>query len=170
MRESRRIALCGMMAALSIVVLLTGALLQVGTYAGPMIAGILLLPVGREVGRKHHVLMWLAVSILSFILIRDWEQNLMYLCIFGVYPMLRPLFHRLKGWLRLAAKLLYFNVTTVLLEVLVMLLLVPESMGWGMIIMLLALGNLCFVLYDFILPRMEILLTSRLKGLLGSRR
>ena len=36
--ESQKIALCGMLGALSVVLLLIGSALQIGTYAAPMLA------------------------------------------------------------------------------------------------------------------------------------
>ena len=38
--ESQKIALCGMLGALSVVLLLIGSALQIGTYAAPMLAAL----------------------------------------------------------------------------------------------------------------------------------
>ena len=46
--ESQKIALCGMLGALSVVLLLLGSALQIGTYAAPMLAAFLLIPVLEE--------------------------------------------------------------------------------------------------------------------------
>ena len=43
--ESQKIALCGVLGALSVTLLLAGNLLQIGTYAAPMLAAFLLVPV-----------------------------------------------------------------------------------------------------------------------------
>lgn len=152
-------AYCGMAAALSIVLLLIGSIAELGMYAAPMFAGMLLVPIGNRFGRKYHVLLWLVVSLLGFMLIPSPEQNLMYLCLFGCYPILWPLFMRIKRrWLRIAAKLLFFNLVVVAVEALVMLLLVPESLGTALAAALLVLGNLLFIMYDFLVPRTEALL------------
>lgn len=157
-------AYCGMAAALSIVLLLIGSIAELGMYAAPMLAGMLLVPIGNRFGRKYHVLLWLVVSLLSFMLIPSPEQNLMYFCLFGCYPILWPLFMRIgRRWLRIAAKLLFFNLVVVAVEALVMLLLIPESLGTALAAALLVLGNLLFIMYDFLVPRTEALL----KKLLG---
>lgn len=157
-------AYCGMAAALSIVLLLIGSIAELGMYAAPMFAGMLLVPIGNRFGRKYHVLLWLVVSLLSFMLIPSPEQNLMYFCLFGCYPILWPLFMRIgRRWLRIAAKLLFFNLVVVAVEALVMLLLIPESLGTALAAALLVLGNLLFIMYDFLVPRTEALL----KKLLG---
>mgnify|MGYP000041924771 FL=1 len=51
--ESQKIALCGMLGALSVVLLLLGSALQIGTYAAPMLAAFLLIPVLEEYGYKR---------------------------------------------------------------------------------------------------------------------
>ena len=53
-------------------------------------------------------------------------------------------------------KLIIFNVTVIAIEALVMLVLVPEAMGGILMIILLALGNATFLLYDYIIPIMSI--------------
>ena len=63
MKKSAVMALCGMTAALSVVLLWLGAVLEVGMYAAPMLAGFCLLPVGTRCGRRSQILLWLAVRI-----------------------------------------------------------------------------------------------------------
>lgn len=118
--ETKRIALCGMMAALSVVILLMGAVLGLGIYLAPMVAGIILLPVGRSCGGKYHVMLWLTVSVLAFVLVPEIEENLMYLCLFGCYPILHPKLSCLPKGVRTAVKLLLFNGIFLAVELLVM--------------------------------------------------
>ena len=99
MRQSKTIASCGMAAALSVVVMIIGGILGLGMYASPMIAGFLLPPIGKKFGAKYEWTLWGAVSLLCFILVPNAEQNLMYLCFFGLYPLLYPHFEKLKGYL-----------------------------------------------------------------------
>ena len=57
--------------------------------------------------------------------------------------------------LRWAAKLLLFNAVVITIEWLVMHVLAPEVMGTVFLLILLALGNVTFFLYDWMLPRLE---------------
>ena len=107
MKYTRAVALCGVIAALSIVLMAVGGLLGIGLYAAPMLAGLCLLPAGRFLGVKYHVMLWLVVSALSFLLVPDVEQNLMFLCLFGCYPILRPALQRLPRMLRPLCRLLF---------------------------------------------------------------
>ena len=156
------IAMCGMMAALSVVVMALGAALGLGMYVSPMIAGICLIPVGNAYGKKYQTMLWIAVSILCFILVPNIEENLMYLCLFGCYPIIRPYFQKLPNGIRFVAKLAFFTVVFAGLELLIMSVLVPETMGVGMMIALIVLGDVTFMMYDFVLPRAELLLSKRL--------
>lgn len=165
--ETRKIALCGVMAALSVVLLAVGAMLGIGAYAGPMLAGLCLLPVRRRAGRRYPVLLWLAVSLLGFLLISDIEQNILYLFLFGLYPLLRPGFEKLPKVARLLCKLLFFNAVVIGLEALIVLVLVPEVLTGWMIALLLTLGNLTFLLYDFLIPRYDAMLSRYLDKFLA---
>jgi len=156
------IAMCGMMAALSVVVMALGAALGLGMYVSPMIAGICLIPVGNAYGKKYQTMLWIAVSILCFILVPNIEENLMYLCLFGCYPIIRPYFQKLPNGSRFVTKLAFFTVVFAGLELLIMSVLVPETMGVGMMIALIVLGDVTFMMYDFVLPRAELLLSKRL--------
>ena len=69
MKQTRAIALCGVTAALAVVLMTVGGLLGIGLYAAPMLAGLCLLPAGRHLGLKYHLTLWLAVSALSFLLL-----------------------------------------------------------------------------------------------------
>ncbi len=157
MRQSKVIASCGMTAALSIVVMLVGGVLGLGMYISPMIAGFLLLPIGKKYGVKYQWMMWSTVSLLCFMLVPNVEENLMYFSLFGLYPILYPYLERMTSKLKWLCKLLYFNVIVVAVEALVMLVLVPEAMGPVMAVILLLMGNAIFIMYDFLLPRSELL-------------
>ena len=163
MREkTKQIAVGGIMTALCVVLMLLGAVLELGIYAAPMLAGLILVPLGDKWGRKYQAILWVAVSILSFLLIPNIEENLMFFGLFGWYPVLRPLLEKLPKVLRLIVKLLLFNAATIAIEALVLLVFVPESLGTAFLLVLLLLGNVIFLIYDLVIPRMSVLL-ARLK-------
>ena len=161
-KPAKVIAVCGILAALSVVILLLGALLGIGIYLAPMIAGGSLLLVRRAYGVKYHVILWLAVSILSLILVPSLEQNLMYLCLFGCYPIFYPYLQKLGKGIRLVMKLFYFNAVFLAVELLLMLVLAPEAIDSVFFVIFLLLGNAVFLCYDLALPRFGVLLNRRL--------
>lgn len=168
--KTHEIALGGIMVALSIVILLGGSALGIGMYAAPMLAGLCLLPAGRALGRRMHALLWIAVSLLSLMLIGDMEQNLMYLCLFGCYPIFRPTFQKRMQPLRTLLKLLYFNAVIIAAEAVVLLFFAPEVLGPVMIAVLLILGNLTFLCYDWMIPVFDILMEKRFGKFLKYKR
>ena len=151
--QARRMAVCSMMTALGVVVLLLGAVLSLGMYACPMIVGLCLMPIGQEFGKKYQILLWLAISFLSMLLVPNPEENLMFFGLFGWYPILWPSLQRLSKGLGMAVKLLLFNAVIIALEALVLLVLAPEAMEPSMLFLLLVLGNVTFVLYDRVIPK-----------------
>ena len=161
MKQASVMAGCSMMAALSVVILLIGGVLELGMYACPMIAGLCILMVGDTYGKKSQVMAWVAVSLLSFLLVPNVEENLMYFGVFGLYPILYSYFQKLPKVLRVIAKYAYFNVVVIAMEWLLMMVLMPETMEWIFLLVLLAMGNVVFWCYDRLLPRMEVMLRKR---------
>lgn len=154
--ESQKIALCGVLSALSVVVLLVGNVLQIGTYAAPMLASFLLIPVLEDYGKKYALLLYAVVSLLSLFLVPDKELVLFYVLVLGYYPVLRVRLNNIRrGVLRWMAKFGCFNAAVVVMYALLIVVLAPPELvqefaaeGTPMLLALLALGNLSFWLCD----------------------
>ena len=95
------VAFCALMAALGTALMTTGGLIPIATYCSPLLAGILLLPVLYEFGRREGWMVWAVTAALSLILSPDKEAGSMYLFL-GWYPILKPAFDRIRprllGW------------------------------------------------------------------------
>lgn len=154
--ESQKIALCGVLSALSVVVLLVGNVLQIGTYAAPMLASFLLIPVLEDYGKKYALLLYAVVSLLSLFLVPDKELVLFYVLVLGYYPVLRMRLNNIRrGVLRWMAKFGCFNAAVAVMYALLIVVLAPPELvqefaaeGTPMLLALLALGNLSFWLCD----------------------
>lgn len=97
-----------MITALSVIVMLVGGVLGIMTYAAPLIAAVLLIPVIYELGNGYALLVYVSSSVLSILLCAEKELAFFYLFI-GYYPILRPFFYRIRSKaVRIAAKLLLF--------------------------------------------------------------
>ena len=144
--ESQKIALCGMLGALSVVLLLLGSALQIGTYAAPMLAAFLLIPVLEEYGTRYALTLYVCVAILAVLFVPETELALFYVLVMGYYPVLRVKLNGVKSTLlRWVLKFAVFNAGTVLVYLLLFELLAD---GVGMLAALLAAGNLSFWLCD----------------------
>lgn len=163
MGQTKRLTICAMMAAVSVVLMLLGAVLQLGTYAAPLLTGMVLIPIGNRYGRKYQVMLWLVISVLCFMLIPAAEQNMMFAGLFGWYPIAYPTLQKLPRLLRLLVKLLLFNGVVIAMEALLLWVIAPEAMELTMMLLLLALGNVTFLLYDYLIPKTELILRRILK-------
>ena len=156
--SAKRMATCSMMAALCVVLMVLGAILELGMYACPLFAGLCFIPIGQKYGRKYHITLYVASSILCFLMVPNMEENLMFAGLFGWYPIVRPVLQKLPKVIRWICKLAIFNVVVIAIEWLVMTILVPEAIGGTLLWVLLILGNITFLAYDFMIPKMEILM------------
>lgn len=170
--QSYKIALCGVLGALSVALLLMGNLLQIGTYAAPMLAAFLLIPILEEYGRRYAFMLYLTVSILSVLLVPDLELSLFYLFVVGYYPILRTVLERIRlRPVRWITKFAWFNAAVVIMYLLLIFVLAPPELaaefaadGAPMLVLLLAMGNLSFWFCDRALVSMTVLYRRRLRS------
>ena len=163
MRSStRRTALCGLLAAVSVVCLMMGSLIPAALYACPILAMAVLLPLREEFGRSAALTTYGAVSILALLLVPDKELALLYL-FFGWYVPLQPLLDTLRPRpLRIAAKLTLANLAVLTLYGLLIFVFQLQSVleeleglnTLWMVILLLG-ANCLFVLTDILLHQLS---------------
>ncbi len=165
--KSTEIALCGMMTALAVVILCLGGLIPAATFCCPVLASLVLLPVMQRWGRRDAVLVWTASAVLGLLLGPDKEAAALYAAL-GYYPAIRAGLDRKRPALRWALKLLLFNGATIALYALLIFVLGLNALveeyratGTALLIATLALGNVVFVIYDFLLKRWERVLAAR---------
>ncbi|WP_369297072.1 hypothetical protein [uncultured Neglectibacter sp.] len=163
LKNSMKVALCGVLAALSTAVMFLTGLIPVATLALPAIAGCFLIPVVGEIGVPWGFGVYAVCGALSFLLAPDREAALCYLLFFGYYPALTAVLGRIRNrTLRVVVKLLIFNAAVVLETLLsIYVLHIPwesiGALGKATPFVLLALANLMFVLYDRALDGLIIL-------------
>ena len=155
-RESGRIALCGMMGALSIVVMLMGSIIPVATFCAPLISSMLMMTVAIEFGVKTALLLYVAVALIALLMLPDREMAFIFMFLLGYYPMLKVYLEKLRpAPVRMLAKLAVFNAAVLSMYGMLLYLfpiqaLVDEfsEMGRPFVALLLVLGNVAFVIYD----------------------
>ena len=155
-----------MTAALGVILMLLGSFMGLGMYMAPMFVGWCLIPIGKKYGTKYQTMLWIVIGLLCLMLVSDIEQNLMFIGLFGWYPIVRSKLQKLPRAPRLFVKLALFNVVIISLESLVLWLLFPEPLESWMAVVLLVLGNLTFLFYDFAFPVFELLAERYLKKIL----
>ncbi len=108
---SYRVALGGIVSALCLVTMFLAGVLPAFYLLLPMIAGVLMMIIAVEVSRSWAFLTYIAVSLLSLLVTFDKEAALVFIMIFGHYPIVRLYLQKipLKG-LRAFIKLIIFNI------------------------------------------------------------
>lgn len=107
-KRSAKTAFCGVMTALGVTLMTLGGLIPLATYVSPLAAGLLLIPVLLEYGKKTAWLMYLATALVSVMLSADKEAAFFYIFL-GYYPILKPRLDRVSPRLaRAGAKAGYF--------------------------------------------------------------
>ena len=164
------LAFCSLMAALGVVLMMTGGLIPVLTYCSPLLAGVLLIPAMRECGVKWAWLVWLATAALSMILCADKEAAFFYLFL-GCYPILKRGMDRVKPKiLATVLKLLYFAGALALMYGLILLVFrldigleELEEIGKLAGLVFYALLVAAMMIYDLALRNLTILYEYRLR-------
>ena len=111
-RTAFKISLCGMITALSVILMIAGGALGVMTYAAPLLAAALLIPVIYEIGNFYALLVYASSCVLSLLICADKELAFFYVFT-GYYPILRPYFNAVRSTvLRIVLKLLLFCAAT----------------------------------------------------------
>lgn len=162
LKKSTKVALGGMVAALSIVLMFLTGILPFLTYAVPCMAGFLLVAVVIECGYQWAFLVYLAVSVLSLLLAPD-KQAAMVFAFIGYYPIVKGLVEQnfaSKKLLSWAIKFLVFNLAMLVVYwLLIHVLQIPDvmtemgSLGRYTGLVTLACGNVVFVVFDIALSR-----------------
>jgi hypothetical protein len=159
LKQSSKTALGGIVAALSISLMFIVSVIPLFTYALPAAVAILIVPVIIEINKKWALGVYAAVSILAVILVPNKEVAVIYAAFFGYYPIIKAIIEKrlpkVFGWL---VKIIIFN-STMFISYYLMLKFMGikidelESLGVYAIPILLSMGSVAFVLYDYALSK-----------------
>lgn len=160
MKQSSKCALGGIVAALSLVMMISVAVIPFLTYALPAAAGMLIVFMVIETDKKWAFGVYCTVAILGAILVPDKEVAVMYLAFFGYYPIIKAFFeaklNAVIGWILKIAAFVATMVASYALMIKFMGVTIDETEEFGAmaIPILLGTGTLAFVLYDIALTKM----------------
>ncbi|MGI6279480.1 MAG: hypothetical protein ACOYJS_02850 [Acutalibacteraceae bacterium] len=159
MKQSNKITLSGLMAALACVFMLLSYFPYL-TYGIPALAGLFIMVTVIEIDCKWAAGAYLTSAVLVF-LFAEPESKLMYITLLGYYPIVKALIERIdKPLIEWVIKISIFNAAVFLVYfVLAGLFSISlDDLGkrgkYGTAL-LLALGNGAFVLYDIALSRIS---------------
>lgn len=169
--QSQKIAIGGLFSALSIVLMLLGAIIPAATFAAPALAGILIIPAVLELGVQTGVMLYITVGLLSFFIVPDKEMSLIFIFFLGFYPMAKAYIERLRHqFTQWISKLLLFNTCVITMYLLILVVfpiaaIVAEFEDSGTIFtaILLLFANVTFVIYDLAIAKIIGLYCARLR-------
>ena len=162
---SAKTALGAMLTALSVVILIPSAL-EVFVYTLPAMAGMLTMFSVVELDKKWSAGIYAATSLIGLLLVANKEAVIYYVAFFGYYPIIKAIFEsKLPKAIEYILKFLVFNISIILAGVvLINIFGMPYADLLGIdgestffskyaLPIMLGLGNLVFILYDFALTR-----------------
>ena len=171
--KSTLVALGGICAALSVVIMLSTSIIPLATYIAPMLAGLFLLPVKEELGRKNALTSYAAVSLISVFIVPEKESAMMFVFLFGYYPIIKDCLDNIKHKiLRISAKLAVFNCSTiagyyVIIKLFSMDYILQEFGTMAILYATAAMGNFAFIVYDRALVVMRAFYYYKVRKKLG---
>lgn len=157
------VSLCGIMSGLALVMMFFLSMIPSFEYVSPIVSGVLLWVVAERLGTRYGICSYAVVGLLCLFISPNYEANMMFIFIFGYYPIVRQYLMKLPHFLlRWLTKLALYAAAAIacywlLINIFNMQQLL-EDMGelgeYGQWI-LLGLGAVAFVLYDIFLGIFE---------------
>ncbi len=150
-----KVAVGGLITAFSLVLMLLTGIFPFGTYAFPIISGVLLISVFLEFGLGWSMLAYAAISILSLFFVADKEAALFFILLFGYYPVVKSYIEKIKSKIvQYIIKFGIFNVAAVSVYFLMLFIFNMDSdaftiFGVNIPLVFLLAGNFVFLIYDF---------------------
>lgn len=153
MKQSKRIALCAIMSALSTLILFLGAVIDIFSLTAAAVASLLISVTMIEVGLFYPWLVWGVTSALSLILLPNKLPAIMYFVLCGFYPILKRYFEKLPRILAWVCKVGLFNLSLLSLIYVSKHIFYLNDMGFDFTIPVILIGNAALVMYDIAISR-----------------
>lgn len=173
--QSRRVAFGGVISSLALLMMFMSGLIPTATFALPAMAGVAIMTLMIEFDLKTAFISYLAVSFLSLILVVDKEAVLVFIFLFGHYPMIKSIIEdKTNIIIGYILKTALFNLCIIFAYYLALNLFgmgnlvdeFEEIAFWGSLILLIT-SNFTFFLYDYtltaLIPYYIIKIKPRLK-------
>jgi hypothetical protein len=175
-QKSFNVAYCGIICALSTMVMFA-AIIPSMTYIMPAVSGLIIWSVAALIGVRWGFMTYAAAAILSLFLVPEPEAKTLFILLFGHYPVLRGVIHRLRlRLLRFLIKLAVFNTAAVIsYQLAVRIFGVADALdglewfGEYAVYAFWAMGNFAFFFYDFALRHLTFVFNNWLKPIINKK-
>ncbi len=156
-----KVAFCGIIVALSLLMMFLTGVFPLLDYSLPALAGMLLVVIVIEINFKFALIVYIATAILSLFITPNKDSSALYIMFFGYYPILKGILEKIKSIIiEWVLKIIIFNSALSLLIIVSYYLFnlkqVISNMGTiGTIgiISSVIISNMVFVIYDIAITR-----------------
>lgn len=164
MSRVKKLTLSSILLACIVIILYLASLFPVMSLTLIAIAGLLTYVAIIECGAAYSLLMFIAASVLSFLLVPDKSCAVLYTLLLGIYPFIKHFAERIKvralAWI---VKILSANLLVLILYRFfsaVLLSFVPDDV---LLIFAYLAFNAIFILFDVCITRLEVLYIWRIR-------
>ena len=173
MNDTKKLTLSAILVALGAVFNAVGAFFEIADLSCAALASLCVVLVYIEIGSPYTWLVWLATSLVTALIAPAGSTWPLYLLMFGVFPILKGYVERMNPILWLPLKLVFCNISLVLVALICELVLGLPLFGDEAVlgvpaellrIPLWIFFNLAFLLYDYFLTVMARFYLTRLRG------
>ncbi len=174
MKPAFRAAMCGMVTALSVVLMFLGGVMYIFAYIVPFFLGVMLYIFKKTFKASDAFAVYVSTSVLSILFVPDKECALMFILFFGYYPLLKDRIDKIHpAFFRWVVKFLIFNASVFVIEWLCVVLFNIPFFDDGVfsltiLITFTVLMNVLFVFFEVLLRNGLIFYEKRLKKRLKS--
>lgn len=160
------IALAGLLSAVALVLLYLASVVPSGWAGVTAVAGLTVAVAVSAAGLRTGLMAYIVSSLLALLLLPAKQVALLYLCLFGLYPLLKLKLERIKAKAaEYLLKLVYFNVVLVVLYHAAFALFfsgVEWTYAVPLLPVLMVAGSVIFLVYDFAFSKVMAMLQARL--------
>ena len=169
------IALTGLLSAVCLVLLFLAGVAPSGWTGLTAISGLAVAVAVSAAGYLSGVLCYLVSGILALLLVPGKHAAILFLCLFGIYPIVKNLLEKIKSRVvELVLKLIFCEAVLGMLYLLAYsLFFAPLASAWNLAIpfapVFFAAAGIVFLLYDYAFSKLMAMLQARLIPQLQSR-
>lgn len=172
-RESKKMAMCGVMSALAVVLMFINSLIYIGTFTGPVLAMAALIPVLSEYGAKPTLISYVCIALICLVIMPDKEMALFFACL-GWYPSVIGKLSEIKpAALSVIVKLAIFMADMALMYGVLMKVLGIETESFEgekyLMYILLVVGAFAFIMFDIAYRRYMLIWQYKLRKKFGMK-
>ncbi|MBR2024508.1 MAG: hypothetical protein IKA02_01725 [Clostridia bacterium] len=150
MKKTKQITFCGLMSAVSIVILLLGGITKILDITTVVICAMIIYVVFAEL-KYGALFVYFATALLTFALLPNKDVGIEYL-IFAIYPIVKPLFEKTGKILSVIIKIVFMILMSATLTLLFRYIFYPGELWYIDAAFFVGL-TVCYYLFDISLTR-----------------